>query len=41
MKIEIQIPKFYEFHKKEIMDMLKEAMDALGIWQYIIKEKFE
>ena len=41
MKIEIYLPKWNEGRKEEILEMLKEAMDALGIFQYEMKMKKE
>jgi len=39
MKIEIEIPKFHSHRVHDILNLIKEIMDSLGISQYKIDIK--
>ena len=40
MKIEILLPIFHKHRKKELFDLMKEVFDAMGIFQYEMRERF-
>lgn len=37
MKIEIYLPIFHEHRKKELLELIREVLDYMGIFQYEMK----